>query len=91
MAKKTKPLEIMSLEDWLTEVVATIASSAQLLEQTHRVTTRRDDIGITLTVYFNYGHILKVDIVRQDKQPFFSLPLPVNQELREKMMKGNQS
>lgn len=72
--KKAAQNSTMELENWLTEIAATIAHALQLLKETDRVTTKRADLGVTVTVYFNWASVVKIDISRMDKKGFFSEP-----------------
>ena len=84
--KKPVNNEELSEHDWIVEICSSIAYALQSLRTLQRVTIRRDDLGVTITSYFNHRSVVKIDLQRQDKRDFFSVPLPVDQSLRNKVI-----
>ena len=55
----------------LLEIGATIAKAIDQLAEVSRVTIKRDDIGYKITASFNWSSVVKIDVSRLDKLPFF--------------------
>ena len=83
MSKKGKTAEspplVSSLtqEEWILDIASTIAKLLTQLDTLNHATMVRADVGVKFSAYYNYSHVVKIDLTRLDKQTFFAEPLPI--------------
>ena len=76
------PVPHYGQEEWIVDISSTVAKLLSQLETLNHATIVRDDIGIKFSAYYNYKHVVKIDLTRLDKKVFFALPLPVDNSIK---------
>src|SRR5262245_22419182 len=73
------------LKEYILNISYCIAACLEALAQTDYSEIKRDDLGLSIRSYFNYPHNVKVDLIRDERQPFYSglAELPLFQGAKE--------